>query len=324
MGPAPEGQPYAQGATKFIAWGAATTQGKYADVYAFAARLTTNPDKRQTYMNAVSQYADFSLGLNPLGRSFVTGLGKDRPQSPAHLDSYYTKYGLSDGVTSEHVGKPRGNVPGIVIYGPSEGRSGASYQTAISNKLFPAWEKLPGLRRWADGWSLINSNEFSTWETIVWNVAMHSVLYNAGKDPLAGTIPGECEGTPPPAQTRQLACPAGQAGSISERRSAVCGGSSWIYLNWQVTSTTCKAATAAACTIDPASGALSVSGLPSGVLCVQRRDNWAQQHVVNGRAFFAAPAAPSGTGVYTFSGINTYGACVNKVAQLACSGGAAP
>lgn len=97
VGPAPEGQAYPQGATKFLSWGATTTQGKYADVYAFASLFAANAAKKQAYINAVSQYADFSLGLNPLGRSFVTGLGTDTPQSPAHLDSYFTKYGIDDG-----------------------------------------------------------------------------------------------------------------------------------------------------------------------------------------------------------------------------------
>lgn len=326
MGPAPEGQAYAQGATKFMAWGASTTQGKYADVYAFAARFTDQPDKKQAYINAVSQYADFALGLNPLNRSFITGLGKDRPLSPAHLDSYFTKYGLSDGVTDAHLGRPSGNVPGIVVYGPTEGRSGASYQTAVSNKLFPAWDKLPGLRRWGDGWSLINSNEFSTWETMVWNVAMYAFLYDAGRDPDAGLIPGECEGPPPAAQMRQLSCPAGQGGSITEKRSAACVGSSWAYGPWKVDSNSCAGnlPSAPVCAIDAASGALSVSALPANILCVQRKDTWAQQRVFNGRAYFAAPRAPAGTEVYTFSGVNSYGACINKVAQLACSGGTAP
>ncbi|QNA99901.1 glycoside hydrolase family 9 protein [Massilia sp. Se16.2.3] len=185
-------------------------------MYAFASLLTNDAAKRQAYLDAVSQYADFALGLNPLGRSFVTGLGADVVQSPTHLDSYFTKAGLSDGVSSEHVGKPIGNVPGIVVFGPTEGRSGAAYQTAVSNKVYPRWESLPGLRRWADGWSLINGNEFSTWETMVWNVAMHGFLYDAGKDPNARLLPGECTGSAPAAQTRQLACPAGQAGGIAQ------------------------------------------------------------------------------------------------------------
>ncbi|MDQ1924289.1 glycoside hydrolase family 9 protein [Massilia pseudoviolaceinigra] len=205
VGPPPESQAYPQGATAFLAWGATTTQGKYADVYAFASLFAANAGKKQAYINAVSQYADFSLGLNPLGRSFVTGLGTDTPQSPAHLDSYFTKYGLADGAGANPHVKAIGNVPGIVVYGPTEGRSGAAYQTAVSNKLYPAWDKLPGLRRWGDGWSLINSNEFSTWETMVWNAAMHGFLYNASQDPEATSIAPDCDGaTCPP--TKPNAC----------------------------------------------------------------------------------------------------------------------
>lgn len=54
------------------------------------------------------------------------------------------------------------------------------------------------------------------------------------------------------------------------------------------------------------------------IVCVQRTDNWAQQRVVNGKARFAAPRAASGTRVYGFSGVNSYGACTTKVAQLTC------
>ena len=44
-----------------------------------------------------------------------------------------------------------------------------------------AFDKLPAERRWADGWSLVNGNEFTVWETQVWNVVMHGFLYDAGK-----------------------------------------------------------------------------------------------------------------------------------------------
>jgi len=183
MGPPPEGQPYPQGVTRFLGWGSGTAQGRYADVYAFASLLTPDASKKQAYLNAVSQYADYSLGLNPLGVSFYTGLGTDQPRSSAHLDSYFTKYGASDGITSDHVDHPIGNVPGILLYGPADGRSGAAYQMVVSDQLYPAFEALPAERRWADGWSLINGCEFSTWETIVWNVAMEGFLYDASADP---------------------------------------------------------------------------------------------------------------------------------------------
>ena len=184
MGWLPENFPYAQGVTKFIGWGAATAQGRYADAAAYMYRLSQDPQEKQEYYDLVSQLGDYSLGLNPLGQSYVTGLGDKQVKSPAHLDSYWTKYGETpQGGTQPIIG----NVPGIVVFGFTEGRSGASYQTAVSDFLYPIWDSLPGQRRWTDGWSLINSNEFATWETMVWNACMYSVLYSAQEDPVLST-----------------------------------------------------------------------------------------------------------------------------------------
>ncbi|AEV30028.1 glycosyl hydrolase family 9 [Sphaerochaeta pleomorpha str. Grapes] len=156
---------YPQGATKTYGWGAATAQGRYADVYAFAYRMETDAKKKQSLFDILCQFGDYDLGLNPLGKSFVTGLGVDQVQSPLHLDSWFTRneQGL-------------GNVPGILVYGPSEERSKAEYQMIVSNTLFPSWDKLPLQRRWADGWSLVNNNEFTVWETMVWNICLYGVL----------------------------------------------------------------------------------------------------------------------------------------------------
>ena len=175
MGKRTSEYPYPVGVTKSFGWGAGTSQGKYADVYCFAYRLTDDEAKKQDYFDEVSQYADYTLGLNPLGKSFVTGLGQNRVNSPLHLDSWFTKYGKGD-----HEGDPKGNVPGIVVFGPSEGRSKASYQKVVSDKLYPSWDALPLQRRWGDGWSLVSGNEFSTWSILVWNVCMHGFLYHAG------------------------------------------------------------------------------------------------------------------------------------------------
>ncbi len=170
--------PYPVAANKFLGWGQATAQGRTADVYCYAYRLSGDASRRQYYFDTISQLADASLGLNPLGKCFVTGLGSDGVNSPLHADSYFTKYGLGD-----HVGHPKGNVPGILVYGPCEGRSGAGYQLAVSDKLYPTWDNLPPLRRWGDGWSLVNGNEFTTWETMVWNVCMHGFLFDASASP---------------------------------------------------------------------------------------------------------------------------------------------
>lgn len=155
---------YPQGATKSYGWGAATAQGRYADVHAFAYRLAKTEEEKERQFAILAQYADYALGLNPLGISFVTGLGSVGPNSPLHLDSYPAK----------EKGLPP--VPGIVIYGPTAERSKAAYQLAVSDTLYPIWEQLPQQRRWADGWSLVNNNEFTIWETMVWNIALYGVL----------------------------------------------------------------------------------------------------------------------------------------------------
>lgn len=185
---------YPQGVSKSYGWGAGTAQGRYADVYAFAYRLSYDERARNRYYGYMSQLGDYALGLNPLGLSYVTGLGSEQVQSPLHLDSFFTKYSGGETAALSHQqenlsslnsvfkasfsGNP-GNVPGILIFGPSEGRSGAAYQRVISDKVYPVWDDLPAQRRWADGWSLVNNNEFTVWETMVWNTCLYGVLYDA-------------------------------------------------------------------------------------------------------------------------------------------------
>ena len=107
----------------------------------------------------------------------MTGLGTNVLQSPLHLDSYFTQTGKSDGVSGAQI--PKGPYPGILIYGPTKDRSSAEYQRAVSDLLYPEWDRLPLQRRWSDGWSLVNNNEFTVWETLMWNVCMYGYLYSA-------------------------------------------------------------------------------------------------------------------------------------------------
>lgn len=174
MSELPDRTYYPRGVSRSYGWGSATAQGRYADVHAFAYRLLEDPEKRAEQFAILSQYGDYALGLNPLNQSFVTGLGDAQPNSPLQLDSWFTKSGEG------RDGGPLGNVPGILIFGPTEGRSKAGYQRVVSDTLYPAWDDLPLERRWADGWSLVNNAEFSVWETMVWNVCLYGVLYDAG------------------------------------------------------------------------------------------------------------------------------------------------
>ena len=147
-----------------IAWGVATNQGRYAEPLMLLYRLTGE----QKYLDGVSQLADYTLGLNPLGRSYVTGLGANPPHNPLQLDSYFTyKKGL-------------GNVPGIVVYGPVTEPSDASWEKRVWEKMHPAYDTLADQRRWCDGWSFIGANEFTTWETMALNVCMHAFLSDDG------------------------------------------------------------------------------------------------------------------------------------------------
>ncbi len=151
---------YPQGATKGYGWGAATAQGRYAELYLYAGLITEDSSDSKRYFNLAASLGDYALGLNPLGISYVTGLGTRGIQSPLHLDSH--------GIGS--------TIPGIVVFGPSAKRSAIPYQRVVSDTLIPSWDELPLQRRWADGWSLVNSNEFSVWETTVWNAFMCGAL----------------------------------------------------------------------------------------------------------------------------------------------------
>lgn len=185
MGPRPEKEPYPKGVSKFLGWGSGTGQGRYADAYMFAWRLTQDPSQRELYFNAASQYADYALGLNPMGTSYVTGLGTWVPRSPLHLDSYFSRKRAR-----EKSGNPQdhsGDVPGIAVYGPAQGRSMMPYQRVVSDKLYPGWDELPPERRWGHGWSLVNGNEFTV-DFMLWGVVLHGFLYDASQDP---SLPGE-------------------------------------------------------------------------------------------------------------------------------------
>ncbi len=171
-------------------WGNATNQGRYADPMIYMYRLNTD----NNYLNAISQLADYSLGLNPPGKSYVTGLGANPPNNPTHLDSYF----------SEKAGQ--GPVPGIVVYGPVSAPSSATWEKAVWGKVYPSFTSLPEQRRYTDGWSFIGADEFTTWETMAQNVVMYGFLSSVGES-VSDNIPNppsELKLTPLPDGTIKL------------------------------------------------------------------------------------------------------------------------
>jgi endoglucanase len=235
MGLCPDGQPYAQCASKFLNWGAFDRPFAYYEINAVDSLFATDPAVKQRDLDVVSQGADWLLGENALGLSMVTGMGTDQLSSPLHLDSYYTKYGASDGITSEHLGHPIGNVPGLVVYGPTEGRANVYFQFAATNKSWPVWDSLPVLRRYTRPWNAVANNEFTIHETQGWVYAMYGVLYNASADPNAVMTPGDLPAVNPPPNPCSSASPLVQY----QQRSYQCSGGSWTPGPWQPVVPTC-------------------------------------------------------------------------------------
>lgn len=153
-------KPYSIGAASSTSWGAVTNQGRYADALIYRYRI--NGDVRDR--DAVARIADYPLGLNPLGKSFITGLGRNPPHTPLHLDSWFTE---QNGL---------GSVPGITVYGPVTNPSSITYQAIVWQKAYPAWSMRPPARRYTEGWSFVEANEFSTWETVATNAVMYGFL----------------------------------------------------------------------------------------------------------------------------------------------------
>jgi endoglucanase len=169
---------YPVGATKFIGWGALTAPGRF-DAPAFASRFTTDETERQQFINTMSALADGILGLNAMGMSYVVGLGVEQPNNPGHLDSY---------ACHKETGK---HLPGVTVYGPTDGRSGYNYQRAVTNKLYPDWNNAPIARRYVHPWGAINCSEKTVWEVDAWLATLWHFLHDASQDP-PPTIP------PPP------------------------------------------------------------------------------------------------------------------------------
>jgi endoglucanase len=141
-------------------WGASTGVGRYGDFLLHAYRLTGEA----RYLDGARRLADWVLGANPLGRCFTSGLGTYPPLNPLQLDSYF------------HIQEGRGPVPGLVIYGVTEPPGAAPYIRAVTQHLYPAMAQLPPARRFTDGWSVVEQNEFTVWETLAPNAFLHACL----------------------------------------------------------------------------------------------------------------------------------------------------
>jgi endoglucanase len=138
-------------------WGHNSQQG----IFAAASLLYWRFSKDQSYLDAAASLLNYVLGVNPIGISYVTGLGFHSVTDPHDRQSWYTN-------SQAKWMKP---VPGILVFGASGG---------TGNTTFPAIATLPIERRYADSRGDIQENEFTIFETMT-HYALYAVLAGGGK-----------------------------------------------------------------------------------------------------------------------------------------------
>ncbi len=137
-------------------WGSNVAQGQYAYPCLLQWALT----KEQKYIDAASQLMDYTQGLNPIGKCYVSGIGFNRVHNPHDRESAYTKE------------KGWGPRPGILVFGPGGSGRGTSV---------PAVSTLPRERRYIDNLGSIQWSEFTVYQSLCFPAAVYPVLSQGGK-----------------------------------------------------------------------------------------------------------------------------------------------
>jgi endoglucanase len=149
-------------------WGHNVRQPSFATAPLLQYRFSQD----QTYLDAAADLMGYLVGLNPLGISYVTGIGFHQVHNPHDRECAYTK---SQGL---------GPKPGITVFGPGTNTNN------VTSLIFPAMSDLPKERQFADNLSAYSMTEFTIFETMVHN-ALFTVLAGGGKwddtrDPFTG------------------------------------------------------------------------------------------------------------------------------------------
>jgi hypothetical protein len=152
--------------------------GRYLDpILARMALGELSESDRQRYFDAISVAADYVLGANPLGMSFITGLGTVSPREPLHLDSLVSVKG------------GRGPMPGIPVYGPVEELPRADYYRHGRSAFHPTFDEHPLMRRYADIRSFVVTNECTIWECQAPHAEHFALLVDRGRTPPPSLTP---------------------------------------------------------------------------------------------------------------------------------------
>ncbi|MCQ2147776.1 MAG: glycoside hydrolase family 9 protein [Bacteroidales bacterium] len=137
-------------------WGSNVAQGQYSYPMLMMWKLTGE----QKYIDTVSQMMDYALGLNPLGKCFMTQIGFNRAEYPHDRESAYT---LEMGW---------GSRPGILIFGP--GNYAPNYPS------YPAIKRgqTPRERAYIEIVDNYQNNEFTIYQSLCFPAAVYPILSN--------------------------------------------------------------------------------------------------------------------------------------------------
>lgn len=152
-----------------VAWG---TGSGPAD-YMMPVVLAYNFEPKQEYVDAVAQNVDFQLGVHPMAKSWVSGMGYFSVERPLHLDS------LAHIDTESGVGKP---VPGIAIDGPvhysyEDECEQVYWRCYVYESFSPHASEVPPLYHYSPWAGMANMNEFAIEGNFANNVPVYGMLY---------------------------------------------------------------------------------------------------------------------------------------------------
>jgi len=140
-------------------WGSNVAQGQYT----FPMLLMWKLSGDQKYIDTASQMMDYALGLNPMGKCFMTQLGFNRVHWPHDRESQYTY---------EQGWGPR---PGILVFGPGNYvRNYPSYPEITRSST-------PRERAYIDVQANYQNNEFTIYQSLCFPSVVYTII-NGGCD----------------------------------------------------------------------------------------------------------------------------------------------
>lgn len=176
-------------------WGWGTISGYFTQriYWRMQAEALNAEDAQQAY-NAQSMSADYSLGGNPEGMCWITGLGSRHPKEPLHLDSICF---MAEGKEA---------VPGITVFGPTQELPGNWYYDRGRHVFYPPVTNHPLMRRYGDIRSFVTQNEGGSAMSAA-QTQLFAVLLGTGLKPAESWKPGNPEHRNPLAPRENLLAP---------------------------------------------------------------------------------------------------------------------